>query len=136
VLQPQDDSREGEHREVVLGALLVAGRDAPVLLEAINEPFDPIALSVRRAVERVERCVTPIVGALIAPARDDGTDAPSGEGTADARVAVALVADELRRAVAGSPAARPPDPPAGEQGIEVDRLVACLVAEPCWGPVR
>ena len=37
---PQEDDGEGEHAEVVDGALLVAGGHAAVLLEAVDRPLE------------------------------------------------------------------------------------------------
>jgi hypothetical protein len=55
-------------------ALLVAGCNPAVLLEAVHQPFDPVPLSVRLSVERR---VSAISGALIAPARNHRMDLPA-----------------------------------------------------------
>jgi hypothetical protein len=50
-------------------AFLAARRDAPVLLHAVNQAFDPIALAVRRAVEPL---LSPAV--MRSPPQSKGSD--------------------------------------------------------------
>jgi hypothetical protein len=49
--EPEQDGREGQHREVISRPLLVAGGDPAVLLEAVDEALDDIALAVRTTVK-------------------------------------------------------------------------------------
>src|SRR3712207_7653060 len=84
-LQPEQDHADGDHGEVVGGTLLVAGGDAPELLEAVDQALHPVAPPISVAVE---------VGlaALIALARDHRPDAPPPQVASRCRAAVALVA--------------------------------------------
>jgi hypothetical protein len=51
VLQPEHDSADVEHREVVSGALFVAGGDAAELFQAVEQMLHPVARSIGLAVE-------------------------------------------------------------------------------------
>src|SRR4030095_10025630 len=99
--QPQQDHRDRHHRLVVDPALLVAGGDAAVLLEAVDAPFHLIAQLVRGLVEaRVAS-----LGGLCRDHPADRTTAPLG---AHAGIAVALVASQPVGVAAGSARPRPP----------------------------
>jgi hypothetical protein len=67
-LPPQDSHRDRPEGAVALGALVVAGGQAPVLLGAVDEILASVAEAVKGPVERPG-------AALIAPARDGGADA-------------------------------------------------------------
>jgi hypothetical protein len=49
--EPEHGHAEGDHGEVVGRPLLVAGRDAAILLEPTNQPLDLVALTIRGPVE-------------------------------------------------------------------------------------
>ncbi len=49
--EPECDGGDREHRQVVGGSLFVACRDTAKLLEAVDEPFDPIPFSVKPSVK-------------------------------------------------------------------------------------
>lgn len=100
-----------EHGRVVTRALFVPGRDAPVLLEAVDEPLDAVALPVQCPVEGP---VTSVAGALVAAAGNDRAYPTLGEEPTHGRIAVALVAHELRGADARPAATRAPHVPARE----------------------
>src|SRR5260370_15409299 len=72
---------------VVGGPFFIADGDASTLLETVDEPFDPVALAVGRAVEAR--------GApLVYLARDHRADAPPSQRLPDRLAAVALVAHQ------------------------------------------
>jgi hypothetical protein len=81
--QPEGDRSDGEHRQIVDGPLLIAGGNAPELLEAVDESLDD---------------VPPSVGGLVEPhpslaflARDHDPDPPSMQIPPDPAPTVALV---------------------------------------------
>src|SRR5579859_5767643 len=49
--QPESNGGDGEHRQVVDGPFLIVGRYAPELLEAVDQPFDDIALPIGGLIE-------------------------------------------------------------------------------------
>lgn len=51
-LEPENDSRQGNHGCIVLSTFFVPGGNAPKLLEAIEEAFDTIAQAVSLSVKR------------------------------------------------------------------------------------
>src|SRR4051812_8680537 len=51
--QPEQDHADVEHCEIVDAALLVAGGDAPGLLEAVDQALDPVAQAIGGALRRV-----------------------------------------------------------------------------------
>ena len=73
--EPEDQSREREHREGVHGPLLKAGGDSAVLFQAAHQPLDSIPLTIKRRIEAMPA----VQGALIAPARDNSPFRCSGE---------------------------------------------------------
>lgn len=83
-LQPQHDRSDGQHRQVVLGQLLVTSCDAPVLLQAVDTALDQIAPFVRCAVE-------PSAVLLVTPSRDRMSDPFASTIGPDLLAAIALV---------------------------------------------
>lgn len=51
-LEPQKDHRQGHHRTVTTCPLLVTGRHPAKPLQAVDQPFDLIALPIKLAVKR------------------------------------------------------------------------------------
>src|SRR3954469_19237367 len=83
--EPEADHADGQHGAIVDPALLVAGRDPAVLLQAVDQPLDPVPEPVRLAVE-----AGPAALALLG--RDDRRDAATPELPPGLRTAVGLVA--------------------------------------------
>ncbi len=50
-LQPEDDSSEGEHSEIVVSKLLVASSHTTELLESVDEPLHTVAFAVDALIE-------------------------------------------------------------------------------------
>lgn len=63
--EPEDDGGESDHGGVGDGQLLVAGRDAAELFEAIDATFGPIALSVSSFPSRAGHLTSATPGALV-----------------------------------------------------------------------
>src|SRR5690242_17014512 len=66
-LQPEQDHADVDHSEVVVATLLIAGGDAPCLLEAVDQPLDFVAQAVGFPVEVA-------LARLILPGRDYRAD--------------------------------------------------------------
>src|SRR4029450_13919460 len=124
--QPQQDHRDRHHRLVVDPALLVAGGDAAVLLEAVDAPFHLIAQLVRGLVEAR-------VASLVGLCRDHHADPTTAQLGAHAGIAVALVASQPVGVAAG---AAPPRPPvlAGAVGPRVRAAARPPRGPPPWAP--
>lgn len=73
-----------DHGQVVDATFLVAGGDAPGLLEAVEQTFDFVALAVGVTVEAG-------LAPLILPARDNWADVATAQPSTCCRAAVALV---------------------------------------------
>ena len=56
-VEPEQERREGQHREEVLCACLVTGGKAAMLLQSVNESFHQVP---RAVCVPVERCVMPV----------------------------------------------------------------------------
>src|SRR2546423_12002559 len=111
VFDPQDSERNQPQGAVALGALVVAGGQAAVLLAASDPVLHPVAPAVDRAVERAGP-------ALIAPPRDGvPAAAPPTVGAPDT-ASIALVASYPPRADAGAAPAGTPDPALLQQPLE------------------
>jgi hypothetical protein len=50
-LEPEHDSRNDDHRQIVACTLLVAGCHPTELLETIDQALDPVALAIERPVK-------------------------------------------------------------------------------------
>jgi hypothetical protein len=50
-LEPQQDHGKGQHGGVTTHSLLITGRHPAILLQAVDEPFDLIALPIKRPVK-------------------------------------------------------------------------------------
>lgn len=120
MLQPEQQGREGEHPQVMRGALLVAGSHASMLLHATNQPLDPISLAIG---DVIEVRVTLVVRTLVPAAWNDRSNATAGQSVPHRGVAVALVADEPRGKASGTAWPSSPDLPLGEQRIDIERFV-------------
>lgn len=97
---------------------LVAGGDGPVLLEAVDQPFDPVALAVGGAVE------ADAAARFGLEAGDDGPNPSATQVGPDRPARVALVADDTGGPAAGSAAAGPLDAAPLQQRGDLRRLVA------------
>src|SRR5689334_9590301 len=89
--KPESDHADGDHGEIVDGALFVAGGDAAELLEAIDQPLDEVAPPIRLTVEAR-------LAALVALGRNDRCDPAAADPAARCRAAVAFVARHTARA--------------------------------------
>ena len=87
---------------VVVRPFLIARRKAPILLEAIDQAFDPVALPIDRPIKRSR-------ASLIRLARDRDADAPLAQVRPDLPAAVALIADNTLGAQSGPSHAWPLD---------------------------
>src|SRR5437763_344051 len=103
--QPEHNGRQREHAPVIDAAFLVAGGDAPELLQAVDQPFGYIALAIGRLVETPP---PPLVGA----ARNDHPDPALAQILPDVRATIALIPDHALGAEAGASVAGPLDRPA------------------------
>ena len=101
------------------GPLLKAGGDSAVLFQAAHQPLDSIPLTIARGIEAVPT----VQGALIAPARDHRADAPSGQCSPYARVAVAPVAHYEGGSVPRTARTGTPHAPAVQERLQVERFV-------------
>lgn len=108
------------------GALLVPGGDAAVLLHAVDQPFHPVPLAVRHAVERR---VPPVIRPLVTPTRDDGADVPPDEQAAHGRVAVPPIPDEASRPGAWASLRAATDAPGVEERLNIAGLVTLAARE-------
>lgn len=105
-----------ESGQVDGGGLLVAGRDAPPLLQAVDAPFDGVALLVSLAVEgwwpAASAASAEPVSALVCGDGDHGPDAALAKLFADGPGGVRLVSQDHIRPGAG-PSSRTGNPQAG-----------------------
>jgi hypothetical protein len=96
--QPQADSRQLDHGQVLFASFLVSGRDAAELLQPVHQALHPVAHSVEGAIE-------PPRARLIASGRDDRTDLATTQRSTHRAAAVRLVADQGAGPTAGTPTA-------------------------------
>src|SRR3954464_596246 len=89
-LQPEQDHADVDHGEIVLATLLVAGGNAPGLLEAVDQPLHLVAQTVGCTVEVA-------LAWLVLPGRDHRPDVASTQASACGRTAVAFVASRRAR---------------------------------------
>ena len=54
-LEPKQDHGKGQHGGVATCLLLITGRHPAKLLQAVDEPFDLIALPIKRSIKRSGR---------------------------------------------------------------------------------
>jgi hypothetical protein len=94
----------------------VATGDAAVLLEAVHQPLDPVALAVPYPVEG---SVAPVIRSLVAAARDHRANAAARQHPAHRRVAIPAVAHEAHRPHAWPSTPGPPHLPALEELLHV-----------------
>src|SRR5215211_4245699 len=121
-LQPEQDTADVDHGEIVGGTLFVAGCHSPGLLEAIDQPLDPVSLAVGVAVEiRLPW--------LVGAGRDDRSDASLAQAATRRWAAVALVARHLARAQTWTAAPVAANGTLIEQGFRRDLLVALTAGE-------
>ena len=96
MIKPQDESGEDEHRAIVERALLVSRGESTPLLKPIDAALDEIAPSVDRWIEDEgttgSQCP---LRTLVASLRDGVLDLSLTQPAATARVAIALVGDEV-----------------------------------------
>jgi len=115
-LQPQPDSRERDHGQVVRGALLVAGRNATELLQPVDQALDDVARPVEDPVkQRGAR--------LVASRCDDRADPVEPQVGSYCPGAVAFVAYQGARTAARSSTTSAGHGPLIHQLVEDDRLV-------------
>lgn len=94
-----------EPGEVNHGGLLVAGRDAPPLLEAIDASLDGVPLlvsvSVKHGWSATVAAASHAVGPLVGRDRNHGTDRASSQMGADGAGGIRLSCQDHRRPCAG-----------------------------------
>src|SRR3954463_2781169 len=83
-LQPEQDHADVDHGEIVLATLLIAGGNAPGLLEPIDQPLNSVAQPIGRTVEVA-------LTRLVLPGWDHRSDVAPTHAGASGRAAVALV---------------------------------------------
>ena len=105
-----------EHRQVVLGLLLIPGGDATELLQPVDGPFHQIALPVQGPVERT---VAPFIGFP----RDGVANPSPSEIGPDPATAVSFVAADSLRLDAGTATPGASHLPLGHQLFEHDGFV-------------
>jgi hypothetical protein len=105
-----------EHGEVVDATFLVAGRDPPGLLEAVEQTLDLVALSLSFTVE---------VGLarLVFPGRDHRADVATAPACACGRTAVALVPGGPARPQPRTTSSGAPDRPLIQHRFEGELLM-------------
>lgn len=74
-LEPQKDHRQGYHSRITTCPLLVTGRHPAKLFQAVDQPFDLIALPIELAVKRPG-------GMLVLLPWNGGSDTPPVQVTA------------------------------------------------------
>ena len=114
--RPHQERCEGDGCPVGLGGLVVAGRDAAPLLEAVEAPFHHVAPLVELLVED-RRAPAPAakpepVADLVGSLGDGVADAPASQPSPDGPGAVALVAQDV-----GGPHAGPSRTNAGHPDL-------------------
>src|SRR5829696_360236 len=82
VSDPEDNHRQHPEGAVGLGALVVAGGQAAALLAAVDQPLDPVAQAVRRAVEAAAPALRPQPGDGVADAAPAAVGPPRAPGVA------------------------------------------------------
>jgi hypothetical protein len=113
---PEDNHRNRPQGPVALGALLVAGGEAAILLAAVDQPLHALALPIPRPVKRP----APLLGA--APGDRVPNPAPAAV-LAQGATAKALISHGAARAHPGPPGPSPFDGPLAEQPRRHGRLV-------------
>jgi hypothetical protein len=116
-LHLQEDAAGGRGGMLEGGQLFVAGGNRTVLLEAIDEPPDSVALTIGRSVEAA-------ISSLVYLARDHRPDPTPPQRAAVRTAAGPLVARQPGRPPVRSLAPRPLDRPAIEQRRQGRLLVA------------
>src|SRR5947209_9831856 len=113
--EPEHDGSNGEHRQVVDRAFLVAGRDAPELLQTVDQPLYDIPLAIGSLIE-------PDAPFSFLPSNHDANPSAT-QLPPDLPAAVALVS---RYPIRSRPWPSSPslDCPALHQGLEHDLLMA------------
>src|SRR5215211_5397941 len=110
-LDPEHSHRNHPQGAVALGALVVAGGQAAVLLAARDQVLDAVAQPVDGPVERPGP-------ALVTAAWDGVPDAAPAAVGAAGPAGIPLVARDALRPHAGAAAAWPPDGPLLEERLE------------------
>src|SRR5437764_6929032 len=82
ISDPEDRHRNHPEGAVALGALVVAGGQAPDLLAAVAQPLDPVAQAVRGAVKGAGRALRPQQRAGVADAAPPAVGAQRAPGVA------------------------------------------------------
>src|SRR5947208_1468820 len=113
--QPEHDGGDGEHRQVVDGPFLIAGRDPTELLQAVDQPLHDIPLPIRILVK-------PDPSLPFLP-RNHHPNPSTAQIPPDLLAAVALVPSDPIRSNPRSSSA-PLDRSSLHQGLEHDLLVA------------
>src|SRR3712207_4846059 len=115
-VKPDEDGADVKHGEVVGGTFLVAGRDAPDLLQAVEQALHPVARSISLSVETG-------TATLVRLGRDHGGDAPAPQVLPRGAARKGLVAHH-----ASGPKARTTPLAADRAGIEQRRTSDVVVA--------
>jgi len=121
-VDPDEDGAEVEHGEVVGRALLVAGRKAPELFQAVEQALHSVACPIRRTVE-------PRPTPLARLGRDHRPDAPAPQVLARGAARKGLVAHHTPRSQARAPAALATNRTCIEQGWKSDAVVALAAGQ-------
>src|SRR5215212_11306448 len=121
-LQPEQDTADVDHGEVIDRALFVACCYAPGLLEMIDQPLDPVSLAVGVSVEIR-------LSWLVGAGWDDRSDASLAQAAPRCWAAVALVARHLARAQTWTAAPVAANGALIEQVLQRDLLVALTTGE-------
>src|SRR5215208_3622486 len=107
---------------IVDGAFLVAGCDAALLLEAVDQALDAVALAINGPIKAG-------VAALIVFCRDDRGDAPAPDPAARGLTGIGFVARHLERAQPRPAPSRAADRPLIEQPLQGGLLVALAAGQ-------
>lgn len=97
--EPKDNGRQDEHRAVIERPLLITRSQAAPLLEPIDAALDDVATGIDGCVEdeRTPRARCPL-GSLVTPLGNGVFDLSLAQHAPTARIAIALVGDEPKRA--------------------------------------
>src|SRR5215212_2151456 len=107
---------------IVDGAFLVAGCDAALLLEAVDQALDAVALAINGPIKAG-------VAALIVFCRDDRGDAPAPDPAARGLTGIGFVARHPERAQPRPAPSRAADRPLIEQPLQGGLLVALAAGQ-------
>jgi hypothetical protein len=107
-LQPEHDGCNEQHRMIVLGALLIPGRNPAILFEAIDQALHLVAQPVDSPIKRPRAALIPFAG-------NGEADPMLPQVTPDRPTAVGLIAHQAPRAPFGPATTGPFDRPLLQQ---------------------